>query len=162
MAGSSYSSMLFSFMIIVFSIQYYFIVRSFWLGTGLANDDYTNTLGDGKFQLIRIISTDHRLSTSVNLNVGMTEAICSALSMLIAYMAVAGRVSGLQVMVLCFFGVFFYSFNETIIWRHAIADNGFTMRIFLFGSSLGLVSALILRIKDKIATTDTDGYFASR
>ena len=149
-------------MVIVFSIQYYFIVRSFWLGTGLANDNYTNTLGDGRFSLIRIISTDYRLSTSINQNVGMTEAVCSAISMLISYMAVAGRVSGLQVLILCFVGVFFYTFNETIIWRHAVADNGFTMRIFLFGSSLGLISALLLRLKDKVATTDTMGYFASR
>lgn len=30
-AGSAYSSALFSFMIIVFTVQYYFIIRSFWL-----------------------------------------------------------------------------------------------------------------------------------
>jgi len=65
-AGSAYSSMIYSFMVIVMTIQYYFIVRSFWLGVGLANDNYTNTLSDGKFSLVRILSTDYRLNTSVN------------------------------------------------------------------------------------------------
>ena len=73
--------------------------------------------------------------------------------MLVAYMALAGRVGSFQVFNLCFFGVFMYSFNETAIWRHQIADNGYTMRIFLYGSSFGLVSSFILRFKDKVATT---------
>lgn len=92
----------------------------------------------------------------------MTEAIICALSMLVAYMAIAGRVGAFQVFVLCFFGVFFYSFNETVIWRHAVADNGYTMRLFLFGSSFGLVTGFVLRFKDKIATIDTQGFYASR
>lgn len=36
------------------------------------------------------------------------------------------------------------------------------MRIFLFGSSLGLTIAILLRLRDKIATIDTLGYYASR
>jgi hypothetical protein len=154
--------MLFSFMVIVFTIQYYFMIRSFWLGVGLANDNYENTLAEGKFSLIRILSTDYRLNSSYNMNVGMTEAIGCAISILVAYMAVAGRVGGFHVFILSFFGVFFYSFNETVLWRHAVADNGFTMRIFLYGATVGIFSALILRSGDKDATTDTDGYYASR
>lgn len=41
----------------------------------------------------------------------MTDALVCALAMLVAYMAVAGRVGGFHVIVLCFFGVFFYGFN---------------------------------------------------
>jgi len=92
----------------------------------------------------------------------MTDAIVCALSMLVAYMAVAGRVGGFHVVVLCFFGVFFYGFNELVTWRHAISDNGYTYRLFLFGSTFGAATAFILRFKDKIATTETLGYFASR
>jgi hypothetical protein len=99
------------------------------------------------------MSGDYRLNSSYNTQVGFTEAIVCALSMLIAYMAIAGRVSSLQIFFLCFFGVFFYSFNETCIWRHKIADNGYTMRLFLFGSSFGIATAFILRMKDKLATT---------
>ena len=152
-AGSAYSSALFSFMIVVFTIQYYFIIRSFWIGTGLANDSYTNTLAQGKFKMLRILSTDVRLNSSFNTNVGFTEAIVCALSMLVAYMALAGRIGSLQVFILCFFGVFFYSFNETVIWKHQIADNGYTMRLFIFGSTFGLLTAFVLRFKDKISTT---------
>jgi len=92
----------------------------------------------------------------------MTDAIICALSMLVAYMAVAGRVGGFHIVVLCFFGVFFYGFNELVIWRHAIADNGYTYRLFLFGSTFGAATAFILRFKDKLPTTETLGYFASR
>ena len=82
--------------------------------------------------------------------------------MLVAYMALAGRVGAFQVFILCFFGVFFYGFNETVIWRHAISDTGYTLRLFLFGSSFGIVTALIFSKKDRLATTSTLGYFASR
>lgn len=77
-------------------------------------------------------------------------------------MALAGRVGAFQVFILCFFGVFFYGFNETVIWRHAISDTGYTLRLFLFGSSFGIVTAFIFSKKDRIATTSTLGYFASR
>ncbi len=82
--------------------------------------------------------------------------------MLVAYMALAGRIGGFQVVVLCFFGVFFYGFNEIVTWRHAISDNGYTMRLFLFGSAFGVATAFILRFRDRVATTNTLGYFASR
>ena len=77
-------------------------------------------------------------------------------------MAVAGRVGAFQVFVLCAFGVFLYGFNEIVIWRHAISDSGYTLRLFLFGSSFGLLSAIILRLKDRVATSETIGYLATR
>lgn len=153
---------MFSFLIIVFTIQYYFIIRSFWIGVGLGNDNYDYTLASGPYYLIRLTPNDWRLNSSYNTEYGMTDAIICALSMLVAYMAVAGRVGGFHVVVLCFFGVFFYGFNELVIWRHAIADNGYTYRLFLFGSTFGAATAFILRFKDKLPTTETLGYFASR
>ncbi len=71
-AGSAYSNALFSFLILVFTIQYYFIIRSFWIGVGLGNDSYNNTLGTGEPKMIRIHTTDFRLNSSVNTNIGMT------------------------------------------------------------------------------------------
>ena len=35
------------------------------------------------------------------------------------------------------------------------------MRVFLFGSSFGAATSFILKFRDRIATTDTLGYFAS-
>ncbi len=63
-AGSAYSSALFSFMIIVFTIQYYFIIRNFWLGVGLGNDHYNNTLGWGPYYTLRLHSNDWRFGGS--------------------------------------------------------------------------------------------------
>lgn len=160
--GSAYSSALFSFMILVFTIQYYFIIRSFWMGVGLGNDNETKSLAKGAFHKIRIHTNDWRLSNSYQSEMGMTEAVVCSLSMLVAYQAVAGRISAFQVFVLCFFGVFFYAFNEIVIWRHSISDNGYTMRLFLFGSAFGIVNGFVLRFKDKLATTETAGYLATR
>jgi len=119
-------------------------------------------LASGPYYLIKLTSNDWRLNSSFTTEYGMTDALCCALSMLVAYMAVAGRVGGFHVIVLCFFGVFFYGWTELINWRHQIADNGYTYRIFLFGSAFGVATGFILRFKDKLATTDTLGYFASR
>lgn len=161
-AGSAYSSALFSFLIVVFTVQYYFIIRSFWIGVGLGNDDYTYTLASGPYHLIKLTANNWRLNSSYNTEYGMTDALVCALSMLVAYMAVAGRVGGFQVVALCFLGVFFYGFNEVVTWRHAISDNGYTYRLFLFGSSFGVATSFILKFKDNASTASTLGYFASR
>lgn len=129
---------------------------------GLGNDNYDNTLSSGPYFLIRLQSNNWRLNSSYNNQYGMTAAIVCALAMLVAYMAVAGRIGGFHAIVLCFFGVFFYGFNEILIWRHAIADNGYTLRLFLFGSTFGYFTGVILKFRDKVSTTDTLGYFASR
>lgn len=161
-AGSAYSSTLFSFLILVFTVQYYFIIRSFWIGVGLGNDNYDYSLASGPYYTIKLTANDWRLNSSYNTEYGMTDALVCALSMLVAYMAVAGRVGGFHVVVLCFFGVFFYGFNEIITWRHAISDNGYTFRLFLFGSTFGVATGFILRFRDRIPTTETRGYLASR
>lgn len=161
-SGSAYSSAMIGFLIIVFTLQYYFIIRSFWIGVGLGNDNYDYSLGSGPYSFIRLQSNNWRLSSSYNTQVGMTSAIACALSILVAYMALAGRITPFHAVVLSFFGVFFYGFNEICIWRHAIADNGYTLRLFLFGSSFGFTTGLALKFRDKIATADSRGYFASR
>lgn len=96
---------------IVFTVQYYFIIRSFWVGIGLGNDNYNYSLGSGPYFTISLLDNDYRLNTSFTSQYGMTDALVCALSMLVAYMAVAGRVGGFHVVILCFFGVFFYGFN---------------------------------------------------
>jgi hypothetical protein len=61
--------------------------------------------------MIRIHSNDLRLYSSILTNMGMDKAIVSAFAVLIAYMALAGRVGAFHIFVLSFFGVFFYGFN---------------------------------------------------
>ena len=70
-AGSAYSTALFAFMIIVFTIQYYFIIFSFWNHVGLGRDDYNNTLGDGPYYMIRLHANRWRPISSYRSEVGM-------------------------------------------------------------------------------------------
>jgi hypothetical protein len=68
-------------------------------------------LASGPYYLITLTSYNWRLNNSLTLQYGMTDALVCALAMLVAYMAIAGRVGGFHIIVLCFFGVFFYGFN---------------------------------------------------
>lgn len=61
--------------------------------------------------MMRIHSNDYRLNSSYNTNMGMDSAIVCALAILIAYMALAGRIGAFHIFVMGFFGVFFYGFN---------------------------------------------------
>lgn len=83
-----------------------------------------------------------------------------ALSLIVALFAVLGRTGLLDTFVLCMFGGFFYAFNEAIFWRISVLDAGFAGRIFLYGSSLGLVSSLILGKKN--LTKNSRNYYSSK
>lgn len=52
---------------------------------------------------------------------------------------------------LCFAGNFFYTLNEEVFFRLQIEDNGFGSRIFLFGSTMGIIISLLLGKKDLTA-----------
>ena len=45
-------------------------------------------------------------------------------------------------------GSFFYEVNNGLLWRFAIFDVGFGMRVFLYGSFMALLSSLMLNKRD--------------
>jgi hypothetical protein len=55
-----------------------------------------------------------------------------------------GKVGPAEALVICFVGNFAYTLNEVSFWRLKICDNGYGMRVFLFGSVAGLVASRIL------------------
>ena len=46
------------------------------------------------------------------------------------------------------FGSFLYEVNNQLLWSIYITDIGYGMRIFIFGSAMGLISSCILGRKD--------------
>ena len=74
----------------------------------------------------------------------MADAIACSISLMIAFSPVIGRVSLLEVFFLTLFGSWVYELNNQLLWRLFITDSGYGLRVFVFGSFLGLISALIL------------------
>jgi len=68
----------------------------------------------------------------------------AALAIYAGYSAVIGRIGLGEVFFLTWIGTFLYSLNSHLLWMLFIPDNGYASRAFAFGSSLGLVSSLIL------------------
>jgi len=72
------------------------------------------------------------------------QAVACAISMYVILFPNLGRVGPGEAIIICFVGNFAYTLNEVSFWRLSIADNGYGMRIFLFGSVAGIVASRIL------------------
>lgn len=143
------SGMVLVFFILAFTIQYYFIVWSFWVKTGLSSSTNTGSFNITEFITLGLSNRDDRIILdSVIQSTSLHQAMACALSLIVALYAVLGRTGLLDTLILCLFGGFFYAFLEAIFWRISILDAGFGARIFMYGSSLGLVSSLILAKKN--------------
>ena len=143
------SGLVLVFFILSFTIQYYFLAWSFWVKTGL-----TSSINEGSFNVTDFVTLglsnrdDRIIGDSIVQSTSLHQAMCCALSLIIALYAVLGRTGLLDTFMLCLFGGSFYAFLEAVFWRISSLDAGFSFRIFMFGSSLGLVSSLILAKKE--------------
>ena len=72
------------------------------------------------------------------------SAIACAISMFVALSPLIGRVGPGEALTLCFLGNIGYTFNEAIFWRLGIQDNGYSLRIFLYGSTAGIITSIFL------------------
>lgn len=72
-------------------------------------------------------------------------------AVLITFGAVLGKVSGFQLFVLAIIEVFFYAFNERILYYSImITDLGGSMVIHTFGAFFGLACSFALSMKKKV------------
>lgn len=74
----------------------------------------------------------------------LAQAVACAIAMYVIMFPLLGRVGPGEALIICFIGNFAYTLNEVSFWRLAINDNGYGMRIFLFGSIAGLVASWII------------------
>lgn len=75
----------------------------------------------------------------------LIKADYAAMAVLISFGAVVGRLSAQQLIVLAFFEVIFYSFNQAVAWqRYYVADVGGSMLIHTFGAYFGLAASAVL------------------
>ena len=148
---ASISGMAFTLLIFALTLQHYVLFSAFWYKTGVFDvsnsvgsfnqDPFFNSVFTSNWGIDRFTSLTNRRTTIV-------DAIACALSVFIAFLPVVGRVGIADVFWLSLWGSFFYEVSNGLLWRWAIEDLGFLMRVFVYGSFLGLLSSLILGKRD--------------
>lgn len=131
---------------LAFTIQWYFLVKKFWYAINLADPNNTVTLSENPLN-IRLSGILHTTATTNNsdmLYFTLAQAVACAIAMYVILFPLLGRVGPGEALIICFVGNFAYTLNEAAFWRLNINDNGYGMRIFLFGSIAGLVTTKIL------------------
>ena len=64
--------------------------------------------------------------------------------MFVIFFPLVGRIGPAEAVIICIVGGFGYTLNEAAFWRLNINDNGYGMKIFLYGSVAGIIASLIL------------------
>lgn len=78
----------------------------------------------------------------------MVDAIACAISMIVAFSSLVGRIQPFEVFVMTLFGSWLYEVNNQLMWSIFVTDIGYGMRIFVFGATMGLIASCILGRKD--------------
>jgi len=139
-----------SLLIFALTIQHYFLFRAFWYKAGIWDINSTNTFSDENiFKQISYVNEGEDSQISLSLPVSsMADAIACSISLMVAFSSIVGRIAVAEIFILTIFGTFCYELNNQLLWRLFISDTGYGMRIFVFGSFLGLIISLILGKKD--------------
>ena len=145
------SSLLMNFIMLAFTIQWYFLLKKFWYAIDVTDSVNTTGLADNPSN-IRLSANLKYTNPSGSFAIDtqdmkyftLSQAICCAIAMFVIYFPLVGRIGPAEVVVICLVGVFGYTLNEASHWRLNINDNGYGMKIFLFGSTAGIIAALLL------------------
>lgn len=103
-------------------------------------------LGDNplNIRLSGILHTAGSTNNSDMLYFTLAQAVACAIAMYVILFPLLGRVGPGESLIICFVGNFTYTLIDVVFWRLNINDNGYGMRIFLFGSIAGLITSKIL------------------
>lgn len=157
--NASFSGMALSLLVFALTIQHYFLMRAFWSKAGayftdgektFVTNNRSDTLSFTNYKQDRDLGMIESYTYS-----SIADAIACAISMLVAFSALVGRIQPFEVFFLTVFGSFFYEVNSQLLWNFKITDIGYGMRIFIFGSLMGLISSIILGRRN----TTSDHYY---
>lgn len=117
------------------SIGYSFLLVSFVALWAIINVDFWN----------RVFDTG-MVWSAINVSLrSLITADYAAMAVLISFGAVVGRLSAQQLVVMVFFEVIFYSFNQAVAFqRYYVSDIGGAMLIHTFGAYFGLAASYVL------------------
>jgi hypothetical protein len=142
----SLSGLSLNFIMLAFTIQWYFLVKKFWYSINLGDAGNTITLNENPYN-IRLSGILHYQNNTLVEDMKfftLGQAVACAISMYVILFPMLGRVGPAEALIICIVGNFAYTLNEVSFWRLNINDNGYGMRIFLFGSIAGLIASRLL------------------
>ena len=135
---------------LAFTIQWYFLIKKFWYSIKLTDSVNNVYLGDNPLntRLAGILKYDYTNPTfAIDVQdmkyFTLSQAVCCAISMYVVFFPLVGRVGPAEALIICFVGCLGYTLNEATFWRLNISDNGYGMKIFLFGSVTGIIASLL-------------------
>lgn len=136
---------------LAFTIQWYFIIKKFWYCIKLTDTVNPFGLSDNPSNIrlstiLKYSYTSETVSSDIRdmKYFTLSQAICCAISMFVILFPMMGKVGPAESVVIAFFGNAGYTLNEAVFWRFNISDNGYGMKIFLFGALAGIIASLVL------------------
>jgi hypothetical protein len=135
--NSKFSGLGYTLLIAAVTIQFYFLVNAFF--TKLQIQPTTDSFDSAESVTLGI----NKFYSGLTGNTFMDAYMC-AIAIYVAYAAIHGRVGPLHVFILTLLGVVGYELNSQIMTRCSMLDVGGSMKVFVFGSTLGLVVSYML------------------
>lgn len=91
--SSSFSGLAGSFLILVITMQHYFLVRAFWYKTGIYTSSPTSNFSDSLFNQISFANINQDPYYTENLtHSSLVDAIACSISMILIFSPLVGRV----------------------------------------------------------------------
>lgn len=144
-AGSAGLNMLYTILVIFFTLQNWFIYRCFWSKTGLNLENMTGDFnGEDYNELSFLPSGSDRQTTDLYGTASIVEGVGACLSMVAALAPLYGRIGLSEVFFLSWLGPIMYELNSSLFNKFFIVDLGYGMRAFLFGGLTGLIISAII------------------
>lgn len=154
--NASFSGMGMTLLIFGLTLEHWFMIKAFWEKAGTSDPNNSKTFWQGpvvaKISFVNWVQDRYYNQAGTVLahdpqfftHHSFVDAIACAIANTVAFASVVGRIKLFEVVWLTAFGTFIYEVNSQLLWRYAISDIGFGMRIFIYGGFVGLISGLIL------------------
>lgn len=148
----------FTLLIFGLTLEHWFLIRDFWQKAGVSDPNNGKYWGPitkkisfvnyGQDRFDGAVGSVYAHDTFMYSHYSFVDAIACALCNIIALGSLVGRIKLMGVFVLTLFGTFFQEVATQILWRLAIYDTGYGMRVFLFGGVMGFFASLVQGRKD--------------
>lgn len=158
--NSSFSGMGLTLLIFGLTLEHFFLIKAFWEKAGVSDPNngksFTTSSITSKISFVNYgqdrfngaIGSGYDHDAFLYSHHSFVDAIACALANIVAFGSLVGRIKIFESFMLSLFGTFIYEVNSQLFWRYYISDTGFGMRIFIFGSFMGLISSIILGKKE--------------
>lgn len=142
----SFSGLGFNLLIVALTVESYFLLNAFWSKSEIQPNS-VNTFETRSTWDIYLSVFEDGYQTSSSLGANMNEALKCALSMIVAFSVLVGRIGPLEIFILSVLGTAAYELTRQVNIGANTLDIG-SMKIFEFGGALGLGISILLKARE--------------